>query len=448
MTFVRSEVEQDGHVEFFVFHEQDIAYIGVHTPYNVLVCCDREVYNAQACSEKQLGFSALTSSAMKHVYYQLVYFEKGQVESELHHKYIVRRTGLHYVLWVNCNESHAGLTDISGSVVYENPTGFLGGSTINFIPFYLTLSGCYALLLGVWIAFLMIRKEQVILIHHGITLLLIVGMLAGLARASELDGQNETGVLCAPCTVTAVFFATLHSTMLRAFALFVALGLSIVLPWWGLDTPRQRYAAIILTVGYFLVAGSQNGVASFAEADSSGRKPVFLLLPLNIINSCFFVWIFLELVRTIHMIRDEGHRDKFKQYVAHLLFLLSITGLALFFYIVQLLVQWRNATDTTWKFAWAFDASWDVMIYIVMLVLCVLWWPRPFVLGLSYREMQPFEWRQRREDNQDPVVQDQQQQQEDEEDQVLEEQEIIDEFQNDNELTNLNNNNNNNNNNN
>lgn len=392
-----------------MFHEEDLAYVGVHTPYTVLLCCDREVLDAGACEQKQLGYTALTSAALRHVNYRLVHFDAGSSVSTLEQYVNVSRTGLHYVIFVNCNESHAGDSLVSGRAVWRNPAGFLSGSDVNFIFFYSGLSAVYCALGVAWSALLYIRRQHAILLQFAISLLFFIGALSCFSVSLELSAQNDSGIICVPCTLLSVFSSSLFGTMLRFFALVVALGLSIVVPWWGLETPRQRYSVLLLTLAYFVVSFLQAAVSSFSEiGDSSGRRSVFLLLPLNILNSCFFVWVFLELVRTIHTVREDGDRDKNKQYVAHLLFLFSATGAALFFYIVQLLVQWRNANDASWTFEWVLSGGWDIMMLGILCVFAILWWPSEFIKTLAFRPQEPFNWR-RQNDAAAAVPADQQQ---------------------------------------
>ncbi len=198
----------------------------------------------------------------------------------------------------------------------------------------------------------------------------------------------------------AVLFETLHSLSLRVFALLLAMGLSIMFPWWDMER-RQRWVLVVLSVTYTAAAGGQNMMAALAQVDdNSGRKPVVLLLPVNLANTAFFIYIFVELIRTIHMARDEGDRDKFKMYVSHLLFLFGIAGFGMLVYIVQLLVQWRDISDVTWQFDWMFPALWDTCMLAVLYLLAYLWLPSDEVKNLVYVDRAPLEWRPQRPNNQ------------------------------------------------
>jgi hypothetical protein len=86
--------------------------------------------------------------------------------------------------------------------------------------------------------------------------------------------------------------------------------------------------------------------------------------------------------------------------VSHLLFLFALAGLGLLFYVIQLLVQWRDVIDITWKFEWAINyACWDAAMLVIVLVLMWLWLPSPEVKALAYQDRAPLEWRPRPNNN-------------------------------------------------
>lgn len=398
MTVTRKDPSDEGHIEALIFHEEDLPYIGVHTPYTVLLCCDREVYAAQACTHEQLGYTALTSAVAHHtdIYYKLVYFGKGQSKASLVHTYEVQKTGLHYVIFVNCAEKGGPSATLQGSLTWLNPDGFLSGSQGRLIAYFFVLGAVYAVTIALWIALLHRRRHQIILLHHALTTLLVLGALSTFAHAIVLFAENQTGHSCVPCAVSWAVLETMFSLALRGMALILALGLSIVCHWWDVER-RQRVGLLVLTFAYVAAVGGQNLLIAISSlSDSSGRAPIFLMLPVNLVNTAFLITIFVELIRTIHMCRDDGEREKFKTYVKHLIFFFSVAAAALLFYIVQLLVQWRDVADLTWSFDWLFQATWDTAMFCIICVFVAFWFPSSNVKDMAFQELPPLEWRPQR----------------------------------------------------
>lgn len=398
VTATRSTFAGAGHVEALVFHEEDLAYVGVHTPYNTLLCCDREVRDAGACQTEQMGYTALSSAVlhMPEVFYELIWFEDRQLETSLSHTYQVTRDGLYYVIFVNCNESNAGQTRLSGRVVWRNRDGFLDGSDAWLVPCYLGLGAVASLCAMGWGLLMYVRQEGVVLIDYGVMVLHVAAALAAFTRAANVGSLDETGLVCVPCALLSVVCATLFALALRVFALLVAMGLTVLAPWWDLER-RQKLILVVLTVAYLLAAGGQNVlIALSAGATSSSNQTVFLMLPVNMANTAFIIAIFVELVQSIQLARDDGEREKFRKFVSHLLFLFAVAGSAMFFYVLQLLVQWRDVSELTWKFDFVFGFVWDAAMYGCVLCFSYAWMPGEDTKALIYREQVPFNWRPER----------------------------------------------------
>ena len=383
------------HLEVLILHEKDLPYIGVHTAYMVLICCDKQVLDAEACEANQLGYTALSSAvpSMPGIYYDLLWLENGALSVSLQHRYEVIKTGLHYVMFVNCHEEGTPAMALSGTVTWINPDGYLAGSEAKLIPFYLALGGVYSLFLSLWILYCAWKKDLIIILHYAIAVVLVLGTATAFANASMLSAANESGYVCTSCAVTWASLSTLHALSLRVLALVVAMGLAVAIPWWDVE-PRQRWGVLILCLAYLVAEGAQNfAIAVNPIADSSGRAPVLFMLPVNLANTAFLIAIFVELIRTIHMMRDDGEREKFRMYMIHLLFLFGVAAAALFFYIVQLLVQWRDVRDLTWHFDWIFEASWETSMLLIVVILCIMWYPRPLIKSFAYQEQEPLDWR-------------------------------------------------------
>ncbi len=204
---------------------------------------------------------------------------------------------------------------MDGTVTWLNVPGFLAGADAQLAVFEGVMGAVYAGVLAAWISLLWWRWDRVIFIHLLLSAILVLGLLSELSRAMHLASMNGAGTLCWTCAMTVVVFDTLHSLSIRLFALFVAMGLTVTVPWWETER-RQRIAVCLLSVAYLVAVGGQNGMTMLSQvADNSGRRPVLMILPVNLANTAFLIYIFVELVRTIHFTRDEGDMAKFKVFV-------------------------------------------------------------------------------------------------------------------------------------
>jgi hypothetical protein len=106
VTVGRAGIALAGHVEVLIFHEEDLAYIGIHGPYQMFLCCDKEVMNARGCTSEFLGFTGLTTPVKlrNDIFYKLLPFDASQDAVSFATRYYVQRDGLYYIIFVNCNE--------------------------------------------------------------------------------------------------------------------------------------------------------------------------------------------------------------------------------------------------------------------------------------------------------------------------------------------------------
>jgi hypothetical protein len=289
---------------------------------------------------------------------------------------------------------------VNGTVAWLNIPGFLAGADLQLAMFQSAMSGLYAFVLSAWILVLWWRWDRMIFIHLLLVGILVLGCLSELSRAVHLLSMNGSGTVCWSCAIVSVVFDTFHSLGLRMFALFVAAGLTINVPWWETER-RQRIIVGLLALAYVVAVGGQNAMTVLNQVgDNSGRRPVLMILPVNLANTAFIIYIFVELIRSIHHTRDEGDREKFKLYVSHILFLFALACAGMVFYIVQLLGQWRDVLDITWPFEWMINtAAWDGAMLLIVVFLLWLWFPCEEIKALVYHERAPLEWRPARPAN-------------------------------------------------
>lgn len=83
-----------------------------------------------------------------------------------------------------------------------------------------------------------------------------------------------------------------------------------------------------------------------------------------------------------------------------MLFLFTLAIVGMFFYIVQLLGQWRDVIDITWHFDWIINiAAWDVAMLLIVVVFMWLWLPCDEIKAIMYHQRAPLEWRGPRDNN-------------------------------------------------
>ncbi|URE23061.1 lung seven transmembrane domain containing protein [Musa troglodytarum] len=272
---------------------------------------------------------------------------------------------------------------IRGRTVWKNPYGYLPGKMAPLMTFYGFMSLAYLLLGLVWFLQFVRHWRHTLQLHYHITAVIALGMCEMAFWYFEYANFNSTGTRPMGVTIWAVTFTAVKKTVSRLLLLVVSMGFGVVRPTLGGITSKVA----VLGVVYFVALVALELVEHLGSInDFAGKARLFLVLPVALLDATFIVWIFSSLSKTLEKLqlrRSIGKLELYRKFtntlaVSVLLSLLWI-GYELYF----------NASDPLselWQRAWIVSAFWNVLSYILLGIICILWAPSHNPTGYAYSE--------------------------------------------------------------
>uniref|UniRef100_M4BX30 GOST seven transmembrane domain-containing protein n=1 Tax=Hyaloperonospora arabidopsidis (strain Emoy2) TaxID=559515 RepID=M4BX30_HYAAE len=274
----------------------------------------------------------------------------------------------------NVNAATETLT-FAGSMEIRNPYGLLPAVLYGMLPFSGFLTAGY-LMLDVFFAFLLIRhRHQLLSLHWGIALILIMGTAASAVWLYALYRMNETGEpVCCPYPTTflvAVILDTLVRTLARVILLIVCLGYGIV---------RSHLSRLEVAVTAFLsLAYFVSGIADeVTRGTSSGadfrEKPTAWSFLQLLCNLAFIMWIQYSMERILRDLQDQKQFAKFNMYrwLAW-----SLAGFIVFFTALTVVAVCGRLGVFEWDVEWEWMqlVAWPVLNFTVSAAMTFIWRP-------------------------------------------------------------------------
>ncbi|KAJ0764533.1 putative transmembrane protein GPR107/GPR108 [Helianthus annuus] len=299
------------------------------------------------------------------------------------HTVEINRTGMYYLYFMFCDPQLIGTTIMSGRTVWRNPDGFLPGKMTPLMPFYGFMSLAYLILGLLWFLRFVQHWKDIIPLHYHITVVIGLGMCEMALWYFEYVNFNVTGSRPIGITLWAVTFSACKKTFSRLLLLVVSMGFGVVRPTLGGVTLK----VLLLGFTYFLASEALELVENVGNInDFSGKARVFLVLPVALLDSCFILWIFSSLSKTLEKLQIRRSMGKLELYrkFTNALALSVLVSVAWIGY--ELYFNASDPLSELWKRAWVIQAFWAVLAYILLVVTCLLWSPSHNPTRYSYSE--------------------------------------------------------------
>ncbi|PKA58599.1 hypothetical protein AXF42_Ash008886 [Apostasia shenzhenica] len=360
-----------GLVEAIIVEIQDRGKIGGAFLNSEHICCTLELYNEKYC---KLGEVISQSNPDNPNWPKRIqtFFEGTKEEITMVANTVpIEKTGMYYLYFMFCDPELEGLT-ISGSTVWRNPGGYLPGKMTSLMTFYSYMSLAYLILGLIWFLHFVRFWKDTLQLHYHITAVIALGMCEMAFWYFEYANFNATGSRPMGITIWAVTFTAVKKTVSRLLLLVVSMGYGVVKLTLGGFTSK----AILLGIAYFVASEALELVEHLGNInDYSGKAKLFLVLPVALLDSCFIVWIFSSLSKTLEklqMRRNVAKLELYRKFTNSLAVsvLLSVIWIGYELYF--------NATDPLselWQRAWIIPAFWNVLSFILLGVICILWAP-------------------------------------------------------------------------
>nr|XP_043612929.1 transmembrane protein 87B-like isoform X3 [Erigeron canadensis] len=222
----------------------------------------------------------------------------------------INRTGMYYLYFMFCDPQLKG-TILSGRTVWRNPDGYLPGKMTPFMHFYGFMSLAYLILGLIWFLRFVQHWKDIIQLHYHITIVVGLGMCEMALWYFEYANFNATGSRPIGITLWAVTFSAFKKTFSRLLLLVVSMGFGVVRPTLGGVTLK----VLLLGVIYFAASEALELVENLGNInDFSGKARVFLVLPVALLDSCFILWIFSSLSKTLEKLQLRRSMGKLELY--------------------------------------------------------------------------------------------------------------------------------------
>ena len=142
--------------------------------------------------------------------------------------------------------------------------------------------------------------KDIIHLHYHITAVIALGMCEMAVWYFEYANFNATGTRPMGITLWAVTFRTVKKTLSRLLLLVVSMGFGVVRPTLGGITSRVMLFGVV----YFVASEALELVEHLGNInDFSGKTKLVLVLPVVCLDSCFILWIFSSLSKTLEKLQ-------------------------------------------------------------------------------------------------------------------------------------------------
>jgi len=237
-----------------------------------------------------------------------------------------------------------------------------------------------------WLVLAIRHRGQLLRLQHAITAVIILGIIENAILAFDNLGFNNIGLNYTAAMIVGVIFSTFKKALSRVLVLIVSMGYGVVKPTLG----NAKVKVILLGVAYTIFSGGLS-IADLVQRTQTFSVPLllFLVLPVAALDTSFYWWIFLSLLRTISQLQVRKQLIKlsmYKWFLGLLAFSGVISGIIT---LIQIIVLSVSDTDKTWKAQWLWTAFWHLLYVIILCFIAVIWRPTSNNTRYAYTEMNP-----------------------------------------------------------
>ncbi|KAE9615189.1 hypothetical protein Lal_00048387 [Lupinus albus] len=294
----------------------------------------------------------------------------------------ISSTGMYYLYFMFCDPELKDTT-MSGRTLWRNPDGYLPGKMMPLMTFYGLMSLAYLFLGLFWFLRFVQYWKDIIQLHYHITSVIGLGMCEMALWYFEYSNFNSTGSRPMAITLWAVTFTAVKKTVSRLLILVVSMGYGVVRPTLGGITSRVYF----LGVAYFVASEALELVEHLGNInDFSGKARLFLVLPVTLLDSCFILWIFSSLSKTLEKLQIRKSMAKLELYRKFTNSLAVTVLLSVLWIGYELYFNASDPLSELWRRAWIIPAFWTLLAYVILLVICILWAPSQNPTRYAYSE--------------------------------------------------------------
>merc|ERR1712232_1227267 len=218
----------------------------------------------------------------------------------------------------------------------------------------------------IWIILSAIHWSKLLMLQNCIAGVIFLGMVECITWYFDFLSYNITGNFNWGAIVIGVLTSTAKRTVSRLLVLAVSMGFGVVKANLGSDTHKV----------YFL--GGVYFVLSFLAT--------IIIFPAAMLDTIFYWWIFLSLMRTINQLKLRKQDVKLQMYT-NFFVVLALGGVMTTLVIVyQTLLVITSSEDEMWSTWWIFQAFWHLLYFSILFAIAYLWRPTTNNTRYAYKE--------------------------------------------------------------
>jgi len=344
-------------------------------------CCSQELAAANECTEVgKIVIHQENTAVFRHIPLAYITGDTITISQVLP----IEESGIYYFMLINCPDSHVGIVRATGEVVFMNPYGYLPGELYPYLPFYGTIALLYVAV-GIGWLFISYKYRNVILpLQKWIGGVIALGMIETATLYFYDLGYNISGENYVAAMMVGVIFSTVKRTISRILVLVVSMGYGVVKPTLG----EEKTKVILLGALYFLFSGTLNIVELVQRTKAfTATIVVLLVFPVALLDTGFYWWIFLSLLKTIQQLTVRRQPIKLTMY-RRFFGTLGFSGLvSSVIIVVQVIISMTYDQDKLWRSVWVWNAFWHTLYFIILIAIIILWRPTENNSRYAYSEM-------------------------------------------------------------
>jgi hypothetical protein len=337
-------------------------------------CCTPELIKARQCDVANTAIVNKVNMSSEAFVSITDQFYNGSTHTSHAYNYTLTTSGIYYLYVFDCNNYGNAATQmlVTGAVTWHNPYGYLSGDQYPFLPFYGVVSLVYLVIGLCWFGVSLRHWRKLLAIQNWIAGVIFLGMAESATLYFKNLAFNGSGNADLGVIVFSILLSALKRTVSRVLVLVVGMGYGVVKPTLG----TTRYKVSLLGTLYFVFAAAMMLVQeSDRSADVSWATAVFLVVPVAVLDTGFYWWIFLSLLRTIAQLKARRQVVKLSMYQWLFNTLAASAVVSTCVVLYQVIAFSISHPDDHWRTAWLWPAFWEVLYLIVLIALVALWRP-------------------------------------------------------------------------
>jgi len=162
------------------------------------------------------------------------------------------------------------------------------------------------------------------------------------------------------------------------------MGYGVVKPTLG----AERNRVILLGVLYIAFSGTLNIIELVQRTPVFSTTVVFLVVfPVAVLDTVFYWWIFLSLLRTIQQLTTRKQPIKLEMYKRFFGTLIVSGIISSIIIVIQLFIGVMSDADGMWRSIWVWTAFWHVLYFVILVAIVILWRPTQNNTRYAYQEV-------------------------------------------------------------